>query len=489
MQNTASDNSLNQYTDNTLKQSDEHLRQSGRIFLLLAGMLFSALWLNSPEDVLFFHKLLGTILGILTLSPLYLWIQSKEKTVPFIELIALHYFFIFCPPVFIGPVKFIGATQASVIQDKDLTMLLLIVLLGIICLYLGYYAARLPKTNLFASFHLNPDRAVTFFLIYLCISSISPILIPRLPIALLKVGDLFFRVNGSVATYALSVYMYSGKLLPQQKRLYLLALGFYLSVCLSGGWLGIFVFPMVGFFLGEVQVTNRIPWGKVISALILIIILQASKSDFRETYWGKRMGAPVTSVTESFSRSKNWLEMAFANISSLKEGTTELAQVRANHLSFFGHVIRTTPKYIPFLDGYSYKYVPAMFVPRFFWRDKPSTMLVTNKLALRYGWQSENMLGKVALSPGLMDEAYMNFGIIGVICVMPIFGIFIRWLMDNVGNPVNGFGWQLVIIGFMFGGGLMITWISPSYLGGLWQTIVVIALLYWPLRVKPGNSF
>ncbi len=125
-----------------------------------------------------------------------------------------------------------------------------------------------------------------------------------------------------------------------------------------------------------------------------------------------------------------------------------------------------------------------MFIPRLLWPDKPSTMKITNELAMRYGWLSDHFIGKVALSPGLMDEAYMNFGIIGVMVVMILFGAIIRCLMDNLGNDENGFGWQLTLVGFIFGGGLMVTWTAPSYLGGLWQTIFIIAVLYWPLRVK-----
>ncbi len=483
-------NSLNQHTDSLSEQEDAHLRQSGSIYLALTAGLLVILWLNAPVEILIFHKLLGTFLGILTLTPLYFWVQSKEKPMPFMELILLHYFFIFSPPVFLGPVKFVGATQASVIQGYDLTKLLLIVFLGISCLFVGYYVVRFPKLNALMAFHLDWNRAIIFFLVYLGISSISPVLIPRLPAVLAKFGSLAFKVNGSVATYALAFLMYSGRLSPQQRKIYLAELSFFMTVSLASGWLNMFVYPMAGFFLGMVQAKNRIPWIKILCVCLLIIVLQSSKQAYRQAYWGDRMGGErFVSIADPISRTTHWLKMALSNIGSIGEGSKELAQVRVNHLSFFGHVVRVTPEYIPYINGYSYKFVPAMFIPRFLWPEKPSTMQVADDLTLRYGWQAEYLIGKVALSPGLMDEAYMNFGVTGIIIIMVLFGAFVRWLTDNLGNPANGFGWQLAFIGYMLSGGLMITWTATSYLGGLWQTVFVIVVLYWPLRVNPKSVY
>ncbi|MCP4110851.1 MAG: hypothetical protein GY749_35870 [Desulfobacteraceae bacterium] len=485
MQKITDNTLMNQYADSSLPDDEIHLRQSGRIYIVLSVGLLSLLWFNADAEIQTFHKLLGLFIGILTLAPSYQWIKLKDKSIPFIELISFHNFLIYCPPIFLGSVKFVGATQSSIIQDDDLTKLLLLIILGILCLFIGYYVIRLPKIKAIPTLDIDWDRAIPFFLIYLGISAIGPILVPRLPSALFKVGELVFSVNGSVTTYALALLAYKGELSPKQRKIFFAELVLFLTICLSSGWLNAFVFPMAAFFIGVVQAQKKLPWIKMIFVFLLIIILQMSKQTFREEYWGEKMGGQsITSVTQSISRSKRWLEMAFSDIGSIGKGAAEVAQVRVNHLSFFGHVVFVTPKYIPYLDGYSYKYIPAMFIPRFLWPDKPSTMKITNELAMRYGWLSDHFIGKVALSPGLMDEAYMNFGIIGVMVVMILFGAIIRCLMDNLGNDENGFGWQLTLVGFIFGGGLMVTWTAPSYLGGLWQTIFIIAVLYWPLRVK-----
>ena len=78
----------------------------------------------------------------------------------------------------------------------------------------------------------------------------------------------------------------------------------------------------------------------------------------------------------------------------------------------------------------------------------------------------------------------MNFGLLGVVVVMTLFGLFVRWLTVLLGNPAKGMGWQLVLVGFISGGGLMITWPVASYLGGFWQTALVIVALYWGVRAR-----
>jgi hypothetical protein len=71
---------------------------------------------------------------------------------------------------------------------------------------------------------------------------------------------------------------------------------------------------------------------------------------------------------------------------------------------------------------------------------------------------------------------------------MTLFGLFIRWVTGFFGEPTKGIGWQLLLIGLISGGGLMITWPAASYLGGSWQTALVIIALYWGVRARGRTS-
>ncbi len=489
MQTITRRTSLNQQTKRLRDNTAVKVKKYAGAFVLFAACIFILLWMNAVEDVSLINKLLGTVLGILSFLPLYRWLKLHERPIPYLELISLHYFFIFCPPIFLAPVGFIGAMQSSVTEGDNLTNVMLLIIFGILSMFAGYYLVKFPRLKFLPKFHIDWDRAVKFFLIYLGISAFGPILIPSLPSVLAKVGDIVFRVNGVVATYALSMCMYSGRLSLVQRKIFLVELFVFLVVCLAGGWLSIVIYPVVGFLLGEIQIRKRLPLAKILFGLIAILALQSAKSAFREEFWqGQIGGTEPTSITEAYSRASRWTEMAFSSVTSLQESARETALERANHLGFFGHVFQMTPERIPYLNGYSYTAIPAMFVPRFLWPGKPSTMEITDEIAVRYGWLSPELSGKVAVSAGIMDEAYMNFGIIGIFFIMFLFGVFIKGLHYNLANPEHGFGWQLALVGFIFSGGIMITWTAQSYLGGLWQTIATIAILYWPLRVKQSRK-
>jgi len=461
-------------------------KKSARIFLAFVIFIFALLWINATEDISLANELLATLLGIMLLFPMYQWLRSYEMPIPFLGLISLHYFFIFCPPVFLGPIHFVGAVFSTVTEGEDLTRLLLAILLGSFSMFAGYYMIKPLRIKILPAFHITTTRSIKFFLFYLALSAFGFFLVPRLPGFLGKFGDIVFRVNGVVSTYALAMFMYTGKLSKTQRNIFLGELLLFLMTSAATGWLSLVIYPVAGFLLGEIQVRRRLPLGKLVSIFVLIIALQTAKNTFRQEFWGEDLSGTQepASISDAYERTAKWLQLAFSNLADLEEGTKETALERANHLSFFGHVFQSTPEHIPYLLGQSYRGIPAMLIPRFLWPEKPSTMQITDELAIRYGWLSPEMSGKVAVSAGIMDEAYMNFGIPGIVSVMFLFGYFVRFLVDNFANTQYGLGWQLALLGFILSGGIMITWTATNYLGGLWQTVAAIALLYWPLRVK-----
>lgn len=453
--------------------------------LALATIMFlGLLWLSAPPELPFEHKFLATVIAGMVLAPWYFWLKSPHRMIPFFELICLHLFLIFSLPVFLGPVTLIGSFPQITIAGSDLTKALVVVILGVSCAQLTFYRLRMPRWKQLPAFQLDPQRIISICLIYLAVSVFGPILIGHLPRTLAKVGDLVFRINGCVAAYALAVLLYSGRLSASQRRWYLVELGLLLVTSLATGWLNIFAYPVLAVFLAEIQVKKRLPWRKIFVVALAFLALETSKGAFREEYWGGRMGSGSVGLLESFDRTANWIQMVPTSIESLFSGAREKTVGRVSHLGYLGDVVRKTPDYIPYLKGYSYRCIPAMLIPRFMWPGKPSTMMINNELVLLYGWLHPALIGRVAVSPGLMDEAYMNFGIFGVVLFMSAFGLFIQWATVNLGNPENGLGWQLTLVGLICGGGLMVTWSAASYLAGVWQTVFMIAALYWPFRVK-----
>jgi hypothetical protein len=463
------------------------LRSISRAVLSIDALVLLVLWFSAEPTLDMEHKLMGILLGMLTLYPFYRWSKLEDKPVPFLELVALHFFLIMVPPVFLGPIEFIGAWLQTETSGENLTRLMVIVIIGIFSLYAGYRLADLKGRLSLPAFHIDWERSANFLLFYLLIASFSTLFEAQIPTTLKKLTHLIFFVNGSVAVYALSIAWHSNHL-PNSKKLTAAGLILLFStICLSTGWLSSFIYPLIALLIGEVQITHRIPWRKIALLILLIVVLSITKAAFREKYWQGSMGLRDRGgVADAVGRAQDWMRKSLQEVSNIKKGAHETATVRANHLAFMGHVVQMTPEVLPYYDGFTYRQIIPMLLPRFIWPDKPSTMDLTNEVALRYGWLSPLLVGRVAVSAGLMDEAYMNYGVGGVVLVMFLFGAFIRIMTDTFGDRHRGLGWQLLFVGFLFGGGLMVTWMASSYLAGLWQTLLVLGILYWPIRQKSG---
>ena len=95
-------------------------------------------------------------------------------------------------------------------------------------------------------------------------------------------------------------------------------------------------------------------------------------------------------------------------------------------------VTKNSPDFIPYWDGYSYKLFISKIIPRILWRNKPSDELGNefghrynvltkkSKTTVRYNSTSWNM--------PVLNEFYVNFGKLGVIIGMFLFGLFISFL-------------------------------------------------------------
>jgi hypothetical protein len=463
--------------------------RAARGYPWVVSTILVVLWFAAPAETASYHKLLGACLGALTLSPWYFWLRQEQRSIPFFELICLHYCLILCMPLFAGPITFVGVKGKSVIEGDDLASVLWISIVGILCFFAAYYARRWKTARWLPVFNLDNSRAVKWCLFYLALSIFGPLVMPHVPRNWDKLADLIFRVNGSVAVYALSRYLSSGQLKPRQRIAFYIELGLLCAAGLGTGWLSSFVYPMIAFFLGEVTAKKSIPWLKIAVVCVLVIAFNSVKAQFRDQVWGtQEMGYDPVSVVEIFGNAAHWIALAPTEGEQLRMGAKETISERINHLAFFGHVVKTTPELFEHLYGQTYTSIPAMFIPRVLKPDKPSTMDVPNFLALRYGWLSQGQLGRVAASAGLMDEAYMNFGLLGVVVAMALFGLFIRWVTGFFGEPAKGIGWQLLLVGLISGGGLMITWPAASYLGGAWQTSFVIVALYWGVRARSRTA-
>ena len=98
-------------------------------------------------------------------------------------------------------------------------------------------------------------------------------------------------------------------------------------------------------------------------------------------------------------------------------------------------LVSKTPSEIDYLRGDTYKILLSKIVPRIFWKDKPSDDLA-NKIGREYKVLNDNDFSTSWNLP-IINEAYINYGIYGVIIITFILGIIVRLFSETF--SVNNF--------------------------------------------------
>ena len=136
-------------------------------------------------------------------------------------------------------------------------------------------------------------------------------------------------------------------------------------------------------------------------------------------------------------------------------------------------VVDCTPTRQPYLDGETYGYVPAQFVPSFFWHNKPSGHVATNRLAVYYGLQHEEDTAKTTIAFGMVSEAYANFGLFGVAMLAATFAFWLKKIGDwSANSPILSYPGLLLIVLMAWSFQSELT--MAAWLGSLYQACIAV---------------
>jgi hypothetical protein len=239
----------------------------------------------------------------------------------------------------------------------------------------------------------------------------------------------------SVACYLLGCARASGILANERWALALASLFALIIFSLSNLLLVGGVMNGLAAILGYVITAKRIPWIGLGLAFAMLSILHAGKFEMRKAYW-----VPHTQTLERNSIVQipgmmvDWVAMGISALENGGQESTVLERTSLLHMLLF--VQRTTPGYIPYLDGQTYAMLPSMLVPRFVDPDKPESQSVLNLLSMRYGLQYAGSAASTTIGWGVVAEAYANYGVLAVVLVGALFGVLCGVLTRiSVGAP------------------------------------------------------
>jgi hypothetical protein len=464
---------------------------------LIATFLLYLVRLNDVSVLQFF---LAFGLLLLPWQDYRRWRVGGRPALPVFAMLAFMYALYYAIPLFLEDHVFstIYEPIGHELTSDTITLALLMALLGVCSLWLGMRAgiARLvvPKARLSLELtqpKLNYVRAVLIVGSLLSLSdtpsqlageggrqlvSIMVSVIPILAFAILFRN--FIRGQSSVLDKVLIFGFLFVRLVGG----------------LSSGWLGVSASILVicgSIYLMEIR---RVPRWAMVFVVLFTLFFQVGKDDFRKTYWQDgsaqaEQGGRVERVTfwaqNSFDK---WNEALNDSSGEAFRRALNPSVSRISLLNQSANVVDLTPSSVPYQYGLLYSYMFVTWIPRVVWPDKPSMSEANQYYQIAYGLSSEDDLGKVSISVGLLTEGFINFGWAGVVGIMFLAGVFFdfyekTFLAKSSGALMTAIG---VILLPQF---LSVESQLAQYIGGILQEVGVTLLVMLPIiRVQGLRS-
>lgn len=453
---------------------------------LLALLVTALLWWTRLNPVTAGQAFLSYLLLVIPCFAYLRWKQQRE-TLPLFALIGFMYWIYYVLVLFWGDLTIQVARAPNRLAPTGmLTSALLMCVVGLASLNLGMKArigrklipGRLPEIKL-AGFQRNYLRGV------LVATALLSIFEPSLYSLGQGGRQILTIVTSFVPLLAFTLLL---RLLLRQgatKFDKILIFGFMVTrmiVGLSSGWLGAGAALILITAMSYLAERRRLPRVAIIIVVLFSFFFQAGKTEFRATYW------TGTAHASQLDRASFWLNVSFekwrdALQDPSDEGLRRLANQSLSRVSLLtqsAHVLELTPSVVPYQNGTLYSYLFVTFVPRYFWPDKPSVSEANRFYQTAYGVTEEESLDSVAIGVGILTEAFINFGWMGVIGIMFLVGTFFDIYQRMLFGQSSGLLLSSLGIALL---PQMLTLESQmaAYIGGLTQQILLSLVVLLPV--------
>jgi hypothetical protein len=387
------------------------------------------------------ERIFASALVAVPIVPLELWLSGTDKTVPVMPFYAFIYALMFGISTFLVD-KLSTGIFGNPIGDRAIEAALELLLIGLLCLFAGYYSPLpsligtvAPRFSLSWS---NPNvvRLSLWMMTVVGLIFALPNL-PILPLAFAQLagfgGDLFTLGVCGLLTLQLTVGLGTW----QTIQLWAVFIPLRVLVGLASGLTGNGLLPALSLCIVYAGIRHVIPWKAIGLGTLAFFILRPVEGAFRidNSPIGVVGGQSISEKIEHFA------DLTQAVIRFGAQDPKDVLQVSAHRLALtptFAWIVRDTPTTVPYWDGTTY--YPALFklIPRFVFPDKPEE-LTGQEFGHRYGLID---LGNFDTSVNLPQivELYANFGTIGVVLGMFLFGVIIRTVLNIYTHPGMGFG-------------------------------------------------
>ena len=312
---------------------------------------------------------------------------------------------------------------------------LILSVIGILSLYLGYMCSsdfRVPKIGFkkpqFVRVKILFIAAISTMALFMLVREAGGVgrLMVQRGIAsdqriAAEIGGHWHFMVGLLPTACLAWLAISPKVwrAPFFYGLFMAAL---LMVYIATGSRSTVIFPLIIAIAIWSLHNKQLPYGKGILIAIIAIFLIGILGELRDKTRGVQTVADVS------------LESGV--IDGMKQGIETITAYKGEVDGLYG-ILSKVPSHVGFLWGESYLSIPAAPIPRAIWPDKPQA---GGKMNATYIFN--NPLN--GIPPGNIGEAYWNFHLPGVVAVMFVFGMILKWF-SCLYIQNRGAGWVVAI--------------------------------------------
>ena len=448
----------------------------GKALKLLGAVAIALIALNlyAPATPTILERVFASAILASLALPVWLWMSGVDRTIPFMPFLTLNFTYYFALPVFLLKHYVIGLFKPP-IAPHFITLALGYSLLGLYCMFAGYYgparwlfAPILPRFNL----QWRDERVVRMVALMMGVGGLFLSSSHALPGSLAQIG-VFAADLSMVGICMLVALQLAGRLdritsafvwgflLPVR-----IAIGLGSGAAASGLIVGITVAMMFA------SVRRSIPWKTLLlGTVVAVFVIRPAEVPYRAATWGGRQSD--AGPLEKASLYGDIIYRITIGRAVDPQTLIEFGSLRLAQFTTFGEVIADTPALVPFWRGESYYPFLFKLIPRFIMPDKPQEL--SAGFGHKYGLISKRDTTTAINLPQIV-ELYGNFGLIGVIAGMFMFGLIYRLLIEMYVHPGMGLG---ALVGGVYVLSKLVDVGSAASMvfGGIPWSIIFIALI------------
>lgn len=226
--------------------------------------------------------------------------------------------------------------------------------------------------------------------------------------------------------------------------------------------------------------SRKLPLAPLVIGVGLFGLLHIGKSHMRGIYWQPL--APKVGFSDLPAFFSEWIDYSLAVRAESDEGVASKLLERTSLFHVLCIAVDAIPSRQPHLEGETYAAIPAQFIPRILWSDKPGPHKSNTRLAVYLGFVvDEEAAQKVSIAFGTPCEAYVNYGMGGLLLLGAFYGLlFKKFATLTANSPPLSVGGVIMVL--LMAWSLQAEMTLSVWISSLYQAAIV--LIGVPVAIK-----